>query len=94
MVPLFRPSVVQPLPHKRHAKIIDIAGATLFGFPNDHPPPYIHVRYLSKAVRLRTLDAVSMAPQREFPVRVLRDAQDWLSANQDQAIEIWDIFHS
>ncbi len=75
-------------------KITDIAGATLFVFPNDHPPPHIHVRYQGKAVRLRIVDAASMDPNREFPVRVLRDAQDWLLANQDKAIKQWDIYHS
>ena len=75
-------------------KIIDLAGATLFVFPNDHPPPHIHVRYQGQAIRLRIVDAVSMDPHRAFPVRVLRDAQDWLTANQDRAITLWDTDHS
>ena len=75
-------------------KIIDIAGATLFVFPNDHPPPHIHVRYQGRAVRLRIVDAGLMDPTRDFPVRVLRDAQDWLATNQDKAIRLWDIYHS
>ena len=75
-------------------KLTDLAGATIFVFPNDHPPPHIHVRYQGKGVRLRIVDAASMDPPRDFPYRVLRDVQDWLLANQDKAIEQWDIYHS
>ena len=75
-------------------KLTDHAGATLFVFPNDHPPPHIHVRYQGNSVRLRIVDAESMDPRRDFPYRVLRDAQDWLLANQDKAIKQCDTYHS
>ncbi len=75
-------------------KIIDIAGATIFVFPNDHPPPHVHVRCQGQAIRLRIMDAQSMDPNRDFPVRVLRDARDWLLANRDRTAKQWAMYHS
>lgn len=68
-------------------KIADIAGATVFVFPNDHPPPHVHAHYQGHAVRLRIVDAVALDRAPGFPPRVLRDVRAWLSANRDLAIE-------
>ena len=75
-------------------KLIDLTGATLFVFPNDHPPPHIHVRFQGQAVRLRISDARLLDTQRDFPVRVLRDAQAWLMDNQDKATRLWATCHT
>ena len=75
-------------------KIIDIAGATIFVFPNDRPPPHVHVRHQGQAVRLRIADARLMNANPEFPARVLREARDWLTDNKDKAARLWAMYHS
>lgn len=70
-------------------KIADISGAAVFVFPNDHPPPHVHVRFQGAAVRLRITDAALLDPAPAFPARVLRDARAWLRQNRDCAAEAW-----
>lgn len=75
-------------------KIAEFAGATGFVFPNDHPPPHVHVRFQGKAVRLRITDAVPLDKAPDFPARVLRDARTWLLQNRDRAAEAWGAYHA
>jgi hypothetical protein len=75
-------------------KIAEIAGATVFVFPNDHPPPHVHVRFQGAAVRLRITDAVPLDRVPAFPSRVLRDVRGWLLQNRDRAAEAWAAYHA
>jgi hypothetical protein len=74
-------------------KIADVAGAAEFVFPNDHPPPHMHVRFQGAAVRLRITDATPLDQVSTFPTRVLRDARNWLLQNRDRAAEVWAAYH-
>ena len=75
-------------------KIAEIAGAAVFVFPNDHPPPHVHVRFQGAAVRLRIADAVPLDQVPDFPTRVLRDARAWLLQNRDRAAEAGAAYHA
>ncbi len=75
-------------------KIADIAGAAVFVFPNNHPPPQVHVRFQGVAVRLRIADEVPLDQAPAFPARVLRDARSWLLQNRDRAAEAWAAYHA
>lgn len=75
-------------------KIADIAGATLFVFPNDHPPPHIHARFERQTICLRISDAELLEPARGFPPRVLRDVRTWLLRNRDTAALTWAKYHA
>jgi hypothetical protein len=74
-------------------KIADIAGAAVLVFPNDHPPPHVHVHYQGRAIRLRIVDAAPLDRAPGFPPRVLRDVTAWLFGNRDLAIQAWAAFH-
>jgi Domain of unknown function (DUF4160) len=74
-------------------KIADIAGAAVFVFPNDHPPPHVHVRFQGIAVRLRIADARPLDAAPAFPPRVLRDARAWLLQHRDMAADVWAAYH-
>ena len=74
-------------------KIATIAGAAVFVFPNDHPPPHVHVRFQGVAVRLRIADAGPLDAASGFPPRVLRDARAWLLRHRDVAAAAWADYH-
>jgi hypothetical protein len=74
-------------------KIADIAGATVFVFPNDHPPPHVHVRFQGVTVRLRITDGVPLDAAAAFPPRILRDVRTWLLRHRDVAAEVWATYH-
>lgn len=74
-------------------KIAEITGATVFVFPNDHPPPHLHVRCQGAVVRLRISDAEQLDQAPGFPPRVLRMARAWLLLNRDAAADAWASYH-
>jgi hypothetical protein len=74
-------------------KIADIAGAAVYVFPNDHPPPYVHARFQGVTVRLRITDALPLEPVHAFPPRVLRDVRSWLLRHRDVAADAWAAYH-
>ena len=74
-------------------KIADIAGAVVFVFPSDHPPPHVHVRFQGVAVRLRITDAQPLDAVPPFPLRILRDVRAWLLRHRDVAADAWAQYH-
>ncbi len=74
-------------------KIAEVAGATVFVFPNDQPPPHVHVRFQGVTVRMRITDAEPLDQAATFPPGVLRDARGWLLQNRDRAAEVWAAYH-
>jgi hypothetical protein len=76
-----------------HAKIADIAGATVYVFPDDHPPRHVHVRFQGVTVRLRITDALPLEPAPAFPPRVLRDVRSWLLRHRDEAADACAAYH-
>jgi Domain of unknown function (DUF4160) len=89
---VMRLDVVQPLP-QLNAKDRRHRGGHLFVFPNDHPPPHVHVRFQGVAVRLRITDGVLLDAAPAFPPRVLRDVRTWLLRHRDVAAEAWTTYH-
>lgn len=75
-------------------KIVDIAGAVVFVFPNDHPPPHVHVRFQGRAVRLRISDAGAMDAGTGFPPALLRRVRAWLLENRDHVAAAWARYHA
>jgi hypothetical protein len=73
-------------------KIGEVAGSAVFVFPNDHPPPDVHLRFQGSAIRLRITDAEAMNDTDRFPPGVLRDARFWLLRNRDTAASTWAVY--
>jgi hypothetical protein len=74
-------------------KIATISGATVFVFPNDHPPPHVHVRFQGAVARLRITDATALDARSAVPPRVMRDVRTWLLRNRDRVAEAWAAYH-
>lgn len=70
-----------------------VGGATIKVYPNDHPPPHVHVFYQGREVRLRISDAQPLDDVDAFHARVLKDVQDWLLNNRGIAAEVWAKYH-
>ena len=74
-------------------KIAEIAGAAVFVFPNDQPPPHVHVRYQGRVMRLRISDARVLDAGPGLPPRIRRAVVAWLLDNRGFAAEAWARYH-
>jgi Domain of unknown function (DUF4160) len=74
-------------------RVAEIAGAAVFVFPNDHPPPHVHARYQRRVMRLRISDALTLDAGPGLPPRIRRAVVTWLLENRDVAAEAWARYH-
>jgi hypothetical protein len=61
-------------------------------YPNDHPPPHVHVIRAEKEAKV-SLDPIEVKTNYGFNQRAIGDILDMIEAYQEELLAAWDKLH-